>query len=119
MTPRCSAHLSVIVSAKEAAMPRQPLRAVSADEKPPAKRPLSITQAADAGDHLELLRALRARVAKTVEDPNCPARELASLSRRLQELVREIEATEAKLKQEALEDASGSRPDDEWDAEAL
>jgi len=100
-------------------MPRQPLRAVASDEKPSAPKRLSITQAAETGDHLALLKAMRERVAKTVEDPNCPARELASLTRRLQELVREIDAIEARLRQEEAEDANGNRPDDAWDAEAL
>jgi hypothetical protein len=100
-------------------MARQPLRAVTDGDKPPEqpKKRLSITQAAEEGDHLEMLRAMRRRVATTVEDPNCPARELASLTRRLQELVREIEATEARLAEEATEGADV--PDEEWSSEAL
>lgn len=99
--------------------PRQKLRAVAADETSPAKRrPPSITEAAAAGDQKVLLVALRERVAKAVEDPNCPPRDLAALSRRLQEIGRDIEAIEARERQEAAEDAHG-HPDAKWDAEAL
>lgn len=79
---------------------------------------MSVTKAASSGDPRQLLVALRDRVAKTVEDPNCPPRDLASLSRRLQEIHRDIEAIEAREKQEAAEDADG-HPDEAWDAEAL
>lgn len=99
-------------------MARAPLRAVSAGEEAPKKRLLSITEAADGGDQRDLLVALRARIAKTVEDPNCPPRDLAALSRRLQEINREVEAIDAKVRQEASEDAS-AHDDEEWDAEAL
>jgi hypothetical protein len=99
--------------------PRQKLRAVAADETAPSKRrPRSITEAAAAGDQKVLLVALRERVAKAVEDPNCPPRDLAALSRRLQEIGRDIEAIEARERQEAAEDANG-HPDEAWDAEAL
>ena len=100
--------------------PRQKLRAVAADEKPPTskRRIKSITEAAAAGDQKVLLIALRERVAKAVEDPNCPPRDLAALSRRLQELGRDIEAIEARERQEAAEDSNG-HPDEAWDAEAL
>lgn len=95
----------------------QKLRAVAPDETPSAKRRLSITEAADAGDQRELLVAMRSRVAKTVEDPHCPPRDLASLSRRLQDINREIEAIDAKAAVEAREDAETA--DEQWDAEAL
>lgn len=100
--------------------PRQKLRAVGEGETPaPAKpRPKSVTEAAASGDPKQLLLALRERVAKTVEDPNCPPRDLAALSRRLQEINRDIEAIEAREKQEAAEDVSG-HPDETWNAEAL
>ena len=99
--------------------PRQKLRAVATGESPPAaRRAKTITEAAAAGNQLELLIALRERVARAVEDPNCPPRDLASLSRRLQEINRDIEAIVARERQEAAEDAS-SQPDEAWDAEAL
>lgn len=90
------------------------LRAVKPGEKPPAKRK-SVTRAADDGDRLELLVALRARVAKTVEDPNTPPRDLAALSRRLLEIAREIEAIEADGTEDDIGQAA-SVPDEEWAA---
>ena len=95
------------------------LRAVGKDEKPAAPdKPLSITDAAESGEQLDLLVALRRRVAVTVEDPNCPPRDLAALSRRLQELGKEIEAIKARARQEAEEDG-GVTPDEQWDSEAI
>lgn len=79
----------------------------------------SLLQAATDGDQLELLVAMRKRVAETVQDPDCPPRDLASLTRRLQEIAREIDALEAKAKQEADEDGGSRTPDEEWDPEAI
>ena len=99
---------------------KNPLRAVTdADVPEKPKAPLTITEAAEAGDQLELLVAMRRRVAETVQDPNCPPRDLAALSRRLQEIGREIEAMQLKAKQEADEDGSTGTPDEEWDSEAI
>ncbi len=64
-------------------------------------KPLSITEAAEQGSHRDLLVALRKRVASTVQDVNCPPRDLAALSRRLQELSKEIAALDAQAGQEA------------------
>lgn len=93
------------------------LRAVAPGEKAPRKRKFSITEAADKGNHRDLLVAMRERVAKTVQDPNCPPRDLAALTRRLQEIAREIEAIDARAEEEALE--GGPIPDEAWNAEAL
>lgn len=94
---------------------KKPLRVVSPDEKPPAKaRQLSVTEAAKSGTVREQLVALRDRVAKTVEDPNCPPRDLAALSRRLMELTKEIAAIDAQAAEEV--DANTVSPDEEWSA---
>lgn len=61
-----------------------------------SSRAKTITAAAKDGDPREVLVALRARVAKAVQDPDTPARDLASLSKRLMDIVREIEAIDAK-----------------------
>lgn len=74
--------------------PRERLRAVSADEKAESTRPKSILEAAEAGSRLEELRAMRRRIAKALDEPNTPARDLAALSRRQIEIGREIEAIE-------------------------
>lgn len=79
-------------------MPRKdsPLRAVSEGETAKPAKPKTITEAADKGTTRELLVAMRARIAKAVEDPNTPARDLAALTKRLVEVVRDIEAIDAR-----------------------
>ena len=73
------------------------LRSVKADEKPPAKPKVkTITDAAKNGTTRELLEATRDRIAVAVENPNTPARDLAALTKRLMETVREIEAIDAR-----------------------
>lgn len=96
-------------------MTRKPLRAVSPDEKPPAKK-LTVAQAAESGTHRDLLVAMRDRIAKTVADPECPPRDLASLTRRLQDIAREIAALDARAEDD-LE--VGGSADDTFDAEAI
>lgn len=54
--------------------------------------PATILQAAEAGSRLEELRAMRRRLARAMDDPNTPARDLAALSRRQLEIGREVEA---------------------------
>jgi hypothetical protein len=93
------------------------LRAVGADEKPAAPRTLSVDVAASEGSELELLMAMRDRVASTVADPNCPPRDLAALTRRLREITKDIEALKAREREEAADDAEVS--DAAWDAEAI
>lgn len=94
-----------------------PLTVVKPGDKAAPTRVLSITEAAAAEDQRALLVAMRARIAKTVEDEKCPPRDLASLSRRLHEIAREIEALDARTAEEANESAATA--DEAWDAEAL
>ena len=97
--------------------PRKPaLRAVAPDEKP--AKPKSITEAAAGGTTRDLLVALRDRLAKAVEDPNCPPRDLASLSRRLHEITRDIEAIDAAAGEGGISDAVAT-PDESFDPEAI
>ncbi len=65
------------------------LRAVAPDEAAPKRQ--SVTEAAQGGDRRELLVAMRDRIAKAISDPNCPPRDLASLTRRLQDIAKEID----------------------------
>lgn len=78
----------------------------------------SITEAADAGSRRELLVAMRTRVARAVQDPNCPARELASLTRRLMEIANDIEAIDAASGEGGIGEAVAT-PDQAFDATAL
>jgi hypothetical protein len=78
---------------------------------------LSVTEAAEQGSQRDLLVAMRERIAKTVQDPNCPPRDLAALTRRLQEIAREVEAIDARAAEEAED--GGPVADEAWDAQAL
>ena len=96
------------------------VRAVGANEKPKApKAKQTVAQAADSGDHRALLVAMRERIAQTVSNPDCPPRDLAALTRRLQDIAKEIESIDLRAKQEAKEDGGEVHGSDEWDAEAL
>lgn len=90
------------------------LRAVKADEKAPPK---TITEAAATGSQRDLLVALRDRIASTVEATDCPPRDLASLSKRLMELTKEIESIDAQAHQQAQR--RGDVSDAAFDASAI
>jgi hypothetical protein len=92
------------------------LRAVAADERPPKR--LTLAEAAEKGSHRDLLVAMRTRIAGTIQDPKCPPRDLAALSRRLQEIAREIEEIDSRDGDDDLGRAAGTA-DDAFDAEAL
>lgn len=66
------------------------LRAVSPNEK--RESPKTILEAAESGSRLDELRAMRRRLARSMDDPNTPARDLAALSRRQLEIGLAIEA---------------------------
>lgn len=68
------------------------LRAVAPGDPSPKRK--SVADAAQSGDRLDLLVAMRDRIAKTISDPDCPPRDLSSLSRRLQEIAKEIDQLE-------------------------
>jgi hypothetical protein len=76
---------------------------------------LTVSQAAATGDHRSLLVAMRERIAATVSNPDCPPRDLASLTRRLQDIAKEIEAIDLRAKEEGA-DASDVAEDEDWDA---
>lgn len=77
-----------------------PLRVAKPGEKPVKAQPKTVTQAASNGTTRELLVAMRDRTAKAVEDPNTAARDLAALTKRLMEIVRDIEAIDARQREE-------------------
>lgn len=80
----------------------------------------SVTEAASHGSRLDLLVAMRSRVATAVEDPDTPARDLAALTRRLLEIANEIATIEAQ--QELAEDsiaAAAAMPDEPFDSATL
>ena len=92
------------------------LRPVRPDEKAPPTKPKTVTEAAKSGTTRELLVAMRERVATAVENPNTPARDLAAITNRLMQIVREIEALDAREDEEAARtDAS----DEDFDSAAI
>lgn len=68
------------------------LRAVVPGDPAPKRK--SVADAAQSGDRRELLVSMRDRIAKAVSDPDCPPRDLASLTRRLQDIAKEIDLLE-------------------------
>ena len=79
---------------------RKPLRAVGKDEKAAPKKQPTIAEAASSGSTRDVLVASRDRIARALDDPNIAARDLASNSKRLMELIREIEALDARALEE-------------------
>jgi hypothetical protein len=80
--------------------------------------PLTLSQAVEKGDYLEILRAQRREIVTSLPDERGPAK--AALHRQLAMISKEIQALEAKQAQAAEEDAEGVVVEDEaWDAEAL
>lgn len=61
----------------------------------------SVVSAASSGDHRALLVAMRDRIADTVDDSDCAARDLAALTKRLSDIARDIEAIDARAKGDA------------------
>lgn len=91
-------------------MPPRKLRTVQPDEQPAGPvRPPTVAEAAKSGDHRALLAAMRDRIATAVQDPECPPRDLAALTRRLNEIAKDIRAMDLAAQQEADERV----PDDE------
>jgi len=74
---------------------------------------VSISSAAASGDRLELLRAMRARLAEAMED--CPAKDLSPLTRRLQDIVQEIADLEEQGRQEVRQIGITGTGAVEWD----
>ena len=99
---------------------KAPLRAVTSGERAAtrrATRKATVLEAAASGNHRELLLAMRERIARTISDPDCPPRDLAALTRRLQDIAKEIEGIDLRAKEEAREDAVSA--DEEWDEATL
>ena len=101
---------------RDRSVPRA-LHAIGPDDVPPAlPRPKTIAEAVERGSTLDVLRLARERIARTLDEPNCPPREQASLSRRLIEMGKEIDAIEAR----SLEDDPVAKVEDgKFDAAAI
>jgi hypothetical protein len=77
----------------------------------------TVAKAAESGDERELLLALRDRVACAVGDPKCSPRDLAPLSRRLQEISQELRTLDIRIETEA--EAASDGDDEAWDGSKI
>jgi len=80
-----------------------------------SRRTVTVKTAADSGVRRDLLVALRARIAADLDNPNTPPRDLAALSRRLLEIVKDIDALDAEARMDDIGEAAAT-PDEEWAA---
>jgi hypothetical protein len=97
-------------------MAKPPLRAVSPSERAPQrKKRLTVTQAAKADSHRELLAALRDRLAAAVENPNCNDVALAALSRQISLISKELSIMDTEASEDSIAVAAGT-PDEDWSA---
>lgn len=85
--------------------------------EPPER--LTVAEAAATGKHRDLLIAMRERIATAVTSPDCPPRDLAALTRRLQDIVKEIGAIDAADEQEARRRGDSTRERRSFDASAI
>lgn len=85
-------------------------------ELTPAAKRKTIAEAAASGSQRDLLEATRDRIARTLDDPKCPPRDLASLTKRLTDIADQIAALDLRAKEEGAD--SESIPDDDTYGEA-
>lgn len=94
------------------------LRAVKPGEKE-ASKPQTVYEAAESGDTLATLVAMRDRISKAVSAEGCPPRDLAALTRRLQEIIKDIDALRAQAEQEAERRERDEGEDGDFDAASV
>jgi hypothetical protein len=61
---------------------------------------------------------MRERIAATVSNPDCPPRDLAALTRRLQDIAKEIEQIDLRAREDGA-DADDAAEDEVWSAESV
>lgn len=79
---------------------------------------LTVTEAADSGNDLALMIAMRSIVAARIQDESTASRDLASLTKRLTEINQEIKSLNAQEEQRAEENGR-IREDEAFDASAV
>ena len=79
---------------------------------------MTVAEAAKTGTERQLLEAMRDRIAEAITDPDCPKRELAALTLRLANIVKEIKAVESSEGADDIGKAMDT-PDDKFDPAAL
>jgi transposase-like protein len=95
-----------------------PLRAVPPPAEPERHQPRTIAEAASSGDYRSTLVKLRDRLAKQLDDANTPPRDMAALSRRFLEVVRELQALDTADGGDEIGKAA-SADDEAWDSSAI
>lgn len=70
-------------------------------EPPKPKKPTTVLQATETGQRIDILNTLRTRIAKAIDDPKTPPRDLAALSNRLLDIDKEIEQLHVENNEEA------------------
>ena len=91
---------------------RKHLKAVDESSAPTMQgADMSVSAAAESGDRLEELRAMRRVISRHIDSPDTLARDLAALTRRQMEISREIEALRSENEGDALGKAADS-PDE-------
>lgn len=99
-------------------MAQNPFRAVGPDEKPPTKEePKTVLEAAESGDRVAELTAMRRVIARALDNENTSPRDLAALSRRQIEISKEIAALQRQRAEEEAENAISG--DEAWTEEAI
>lgn len=98
------------------------LKAVDGSSAPDEhkKAPKTIYEAAESGSQLEQLIALRRRIAATLDADTTLARDLASLSKRMMEISKEIEQLEAQEAEQAKDaEVKDGNISTIWNSEAI
>lgn len=92
-------------------------RAVGPDDAPEMSEIVSVFEAGERGSKLDELTQLRRILARAIDDPQTPAKELSPLSRRYTEISNEIHSLKKREIEEAEEYAVTN--DSEWRPEAI
>lgn len=92
------------------------LRAVNPGESAAPKLKQTVAEAAASGDQLATLIATRDRVATAISDPACSPRDLAALTKRLDDIIEKIKTLQGQEREELdVDDDAG----DAFDASAI
>ena len=99
-------------------MTAKPLRAVAPGEKPQRAKRQTVAEAAATGDQLATLVATRDRVAVAISDERCSPRDLAALTKRLDDIIEKIHKLQVQRAEER-DDRDAGEVDDSFDASAI
>jgi len=91
------------------------LRAVEPGETPAKPKVMTLAEAIEDGDYLQILLAQRRDIVTSLPDEKGPAK--AAMHRQLSLLSKEIEALESRAQEDA--DDVETVGDEDWDAEAI